>query len=49
MNALSDAATRVQDGEPARQVVRVFRLVLIKDGEFVRPAQPEPVPQATAC
>jgi hypothetical protein len=34
---------------PAREGVRVYRVVIIKDGEFVQPAGEEPARQATAC
>jgi hypothetical protein len=46
--APSEAGIGPENEETSRRSVRVYRLVLIKDGEFVRPAQAEQAERAAA-
>jgi hypothetical protein len=47
--ALAAVGTAFGGDALADQVIRVYRQVLIKDGEFVRPTQSEPAEQGAAC
>jgi hypothetical protein len=48
-SAVAAAGTALEGEAPARQVVQVYRQVLIKDGEFVRPTPNEPAERGAAC
>jgi hypothetical protein len=47
-SALAAARMRLEDEEQAGRVVQVYRQVLIKDGEIVRPTRGEPAERFVA-
>jgi hypothetical protein len=48
-SALAAARPGAEDEESVGRVVQVYRQVLIKDGEFVRPTRGEPAERGAAC
>jgi hypothetical protein len=48
-SALAAAGTALEGEASARRIIEVYRQVLIKDGEFVRPTPNEPAERGAAC